>query len=119
MATPSEQLANGDNPPRDNGSAVHDSRQSSSMPDRDTSTRDPRDMENGVAGSEKGQPKNVSAFKSLGWLDRFLALWIFLAMAVGIILGNFVPETGPALEKGKFVGVSVPIGKGPMLPSVG
>jgi ACR3 family arsenite transporter len=51
-----------------------------------------------------------SIFKSLGWLDRFLALWIFLAMAVGIILGNFVPNTGPALQKGKFVGVSVPIG---------
>ncbi|EEU39751.1 uncharacterized protein NECHADRAFT_93033 [Fusarium vanettenii 77-13-4] len=55
---------------------------------------------------------NASAFKSLGWLDRFLALWIFLAMAVGIILGNFVPSTGPALEKGKFVGVSVPIAVG-------
>ena len=52
----------------------------------------------------------TSAFKSLGWLDRFLALWIFLAMAVGIVLGNFVPNTGPALQKGKFVGVSVPIG---------
>lgn len=51
-----------------------------------------------------------SAFKALGWLDRFLALWIFLAMAVGIILGNFVQNTGPALQKGKFVGVSVPIG---------
>lgn len=52
-----------------------------------------------------------SAFKSLGWLDRFLALWIFLSMAIGILLGNFVPNTGPALQKGKFVGVSVPIGK--------
>ncbi len=49
-------------------------------------------------------------FKNLGILDRFLALWIFLAMAIGIILGNFVPSTGPALQKGKFVGVSVPIG---------
>lgn len=53
----------------------------------------------------------VSIFKSLGLLDRFLAVWIFLAMLIGILLGNFVPETGPALEKGKFVGVSVPIGK--------
>jgi ACR3 family arsenite transporter len=51
-----------------------------------------------------------SAFSSLGLLDRFLALWIFLAMAIGIILGNFVPNTGPALQKGTFVGVSIPIG---------
>lgn len=51
-----------------------------------------------------------SAFKALGLLDRFLALWIFLAMTIGIILGNFVPSTGPSLQKGKFVGVSVPIG---------
>lgn len=51
----------------------------------------------------------VSAFKGLGWLDRYLALWIFLCMAIGIILGNFVPQTGPALQKGEFVGVSIPL----------
>lgn len=56
------------------------------------------------------EPDKVSTIKGLGWLDRFLAIWIILAMAIGILLGNFVPETGPALEKGKFVGVSVPIG---------
>lgn len=56
------------------------------------------------------EPDKISAIKGLGWLDRFLAVWIILAMAIGILLGNFVPETGPALEKGKFVGVSVPIG---------
>ncbi|KAM6527213.1 arsenicals resistance [Fusarium solani] len=66
------------------------------------------DLENNSTQSKN----NASAFKSLGWLDRFLALWILLAMAVGIILGNFVPSTGPALEKGKFVGVSVPIAVG-------
>lgn len=54
--------------------------------------------------------KKQSMFSSLGLLDRFLAIWIFLAMAIGIILGNFVPSTGPALQRGKFVGVSVPIG---------
>jgi ACR3 family arsenite transporter len=53
----------------------------------------------------------VSVFKNLGLLDRFLAVWILLAMAIGIILGKFVPNTGPALQRGKFVGVSVPIGK--------
>jgi ACR3 family arsenite transporter len=55
--------------------------------------------------------RNFSAFASLGLLDRFLAVWIFLAMAIGIILGNFVPSMSPALEKGTFVGVSIPIGK--------
>lgn len=63
------------------------------------------DLENEPVNASKS-----SAFKSLGLLDRFLALWIFLAMAIGIILGNFVPNTGPALQKGQFVGVSVPIG---------
>ncbi|KAJ4163570.1 hypothetical protein LMH87_005291 [Akanthomyces muscarius] len=63
-------------------------------------------------GGTDGTKEPISAFKGLGWLDRFLALWIFLAMAIGIILGNFVPETGPALQKGKFVGVSVPIAVG-------
>lgn len=60
-------------------------------------------------GSEKTDA-HTSAFLQLGILDRFLAVWIFLAMAVGIILGNFVPSTGPALQRGKFVGVSIPIG---------
>ncbi|KAI4723499.1 arsenical-resistance protein ACR3 [Aureobasidium sp. EXF-10727] len=57
-------------------------------------------------------PDKVSAFKGLGWLDRFLAVWILLAMAIGILLGNFVPETGVALQKGQFVGVSAPIAVG-------
>lgn len=56
-----------------------------------------------------------STLKGLGWLDRFLALWIFLAMLIGILLGNFVPSTGPALQKGEFVGVSVPIGSSRLL----
>jgi len=63
-------------------------------------------------GNDKAEEtaSKQSAFKSLGILDRFLAVWIFLAMVIGILLGNFVPNTGPALQKGTFVGVSVPIG---------
>lgn len=57
-----------------------------------------------------GNDDRLSAFKSLGFLDRFLAIWIFLAMLIGILLGNFVENTGPALQKGTFVGVSLPIG---------
>ena len=53
-----------------------------------------------------------SVIKGLGWLDRFLAVWILLAMIIGVLLGNFVENTGPALQKGKFVGVSIPIAIG-------
>lgn len=61
----------------------------------------------------------VSTFKSLGWLDRFLAVWIFFAMAIGILVGNFVPNAASVLQKGKFVGVSVPIGWFPFDLSLG
>ncbi|CAH0027238.1 unnamed protein product [Clonostachys rhizophaga] len=69
-----------------------------------------RDVE--APGLEPRETDTSSTFKALGWLDRLLALWIFLAMAVGIILGNFVPNVGSALKKGELVGVSVPIAVG-------
>lgn len=69
-----------------------------------------RDVEKQGGTENEEPPSQQSAFKGLGLLDRFLAVWIFLAMAIGIILGNFVENTGPALQKGKFVGVSIPIG---------
>jgi ACR3 family arsenite efflux pump ArsB len=31
-------------------------------------------------------------------------------MGIGIALGNTVDSVGPALQKGEFVGVSIPIG---------
>lgn len=68
------------------------------------------DVEKQRQNANEECPCHQSAFKGLGLLDRFLAVWIFLAMAIGIILGNFVENTGPALQKGKFVGVSIPIG---------
>ncbi len=51
-----------------------------------------------------------SPFKRLNFIDRFLAIWIVLAMALGIILGNFVPNTHVILTSAQFVHVSVPIG---------
>ena len=63
-------------------------------------------------GAPKASNVGLSTFKALSFLDRFLAVWIFLAMLIGILLGNFVPSVGPALKQGTFVGVSVPIAVG-------
>jgi len=79
-------------------------------PEASPSTQ-PQDVEK-QDGPQDTRPLHTSAFKSLGLLDQFLALWIFLAMLIGILLGNFVPNTGPALQRGEFVGVSVPIAVG-------
>ena len=57
-------------------------------------------------------PTARSVYAGLGWLDRLLALWILLAIVIGIVLGNFVPDIGPKLQAGKFVDVSVPIAVG-------
>lgn len=76
------------------------------------------DMEK-QASQQKTEPKK-SVYAGLGWLDRLLVLWILLAIIIGILLGNFVDNVGPALQKGKFVGVSVPIGEDqPILLSLG
>ena len=41
-------------------------------------------------------------------------------MGIGIALGNTVDSVGPALQRGEFVGVSIPIGtfftSNPLLP---
>ena len=61
---------------------------------------------------------DLPPLKGLSFLDRFLVLWILIAMGVGIAIGNTVESAGPALHKGEFVGVSIPIGKSCSLLSI-
>jgi hypothetical protein len=51
-----------------------------------------------------------SIIKKLSFLDRFLALWILLAMICGILLGCFVPGIENVLDTAQLIGVSAPIG---------
>ncbi|MEW1887366.1 ACR3 family arsenite efflux transporter [Streptomyces sp. NPDC085659] len=48
----------------------------------------------------------------LSFLDRFLAVWILLAMAAGLGLGRLVPGLGDALAGVTVTGVSLPIALG-------
>ena len=48
----------------------------------------------------------------LSLLDRFLPVWILLAMAAGLGLGRLSPGLGGALSQAELTGVSLPIGLG-------
>ena len=54
----------------------------------------------------------ASVVRRLPALDRFLPLWIFAAMAIGIVLGRLLPGLGAALDRVQVAGVSVPIAIG-------
>jgi arsenite transporter len=57
----------------------------------------------------------MTGVKQLSFLDRYLTLWIFLAMAVGIAIGYFSPGV-PAVITGLSVGTtSIPIAIGLIL----
>ncbi|MBH5333938.1 ACR3 family arsenite efflux transporter [Streptomyces pactum] len=53
-----------------------------------------------------------SVAAKLSTLDRFLAVWILLAMAVGLGLGRAVPGLDDALAKVELGGISLPIALG-------
>ena len=48
----------------------------------------------------------------LSFVDRFLPLWIVLAMVLGIGLGRVFPDLGDWLDRVKIAGVSLPIALG-------
>jgi arsenite transporter len=54
----------------------------------------------------------ASVVRRLSALDRFLPVWIFLAMALGIVLGRLFPGLGALLDRVQVAGVSVPIAIG-------
>jgi arsenite transporter len=53
-----------------------------------------------------------NVFGRLSILDRFLPLWIFVAMAAGITLGKVFPNLAPSLDSIKLDTVSLPIAIG-------
>ncbi len=51
----------------------------------------------------------------LSFVDRFLTLWIFLAMGIGVGLGYFIPQVGETVNKLSIGTTSIPIAVGLVL----
>jgi arsenite transporter len=59
------------------------------------------------------QPRGIVS--RLSFLDRFLTLWIFVAMGLGVGLGYFIPGTANAINRLSVGTTSIPIAAGLIL----
>ena len=73
-------------------------------------------MDSDVQGVNRGNAlAGVHRARHLSFLDRFLTLWIFLAMVGGVALGYLIPDTKAIIDRLSIGTTSIPIAAGLIL----
>ena len=57
----------------------------------------------------------VNERKKLGFLDRYLTLWIFIAMAIGVAIGYFIPSSSTFINSFSSGTTNIPLAVGLIL----
>jgi arsenite transporter len=65
-----------------------------------------------TTATTQGRVSAPAQRKKLSFLDRFLTLWIFLAMAVGVSIGHFIPNSAAFVNRFQTGATNIPIAIG-------